>query len=431
MATQYDTTIPIWMESNPSPQLEERMFNGRKLLGYRGVALISKFQGWLDNPRTLVPVESFRQQRFRDPNDDELLDIMLEISERDKANEENEDSEYETSKRKNELLQLANNIRLNGIRTPLIVTFDTRILDGNRRYFASNYLLRQLDKDESRDYQKLPVWVLLKSASREDEELILTELNSIDDCKVKWPYFVVAQRVYSDYVDRGMNIEELKQKYHDWTTSRIRTVIDASRVAHEFVEYHDDEVEAKDMAFRRLIWFDELRRSNSDAIKADEFKHTIFDLIMRSSSPFSKTKDFVGLQEIYNNPEAWEHLTTREGKEALRGARFVVERDRYEGNADAQSRVARLNSLLITLLADQQLYLVDESELAKFHELADQLPDPRRGAEANADRLIHALDELTSRVIAQLPQNVLEALGRTLSRIERQAGSFREDEQNG
>jgi hypothetical protein len=309
---------------------------------------------------------------------------------------------------------------------PLIVTSDKRILDGNRRYFACLYLYRSIeDKDEREVLESVPVWVLPTGISSDDEERILTELNSINDCYEKWPYSVVARRVYRDFL-AGMTVEALRRKYHDWTEGRLNTVIEASKTAQEFIEYHGDLAEAKDKAYRKLIWFDELRRSNRNALNKESFRSTIFDLILSPSSPFTSSADFKRLGEIYDNPEAWEVLTTRGGKEALKQALFIVDRERYEGKGDAQSKLKRVNRLLAEILKGPGFGLVDPELLASFHELAEQVPGVPMDAASRAEHLTEMLNGLTSREIAQLPKGVLKKLDAVLTRVQKQAAAHRE-----
>lgn len=425
-----DSKRPEWMLSEPEPRQELHKFNEEEIIGWQGRVSIDKLEGWVDNPRIDIPVELFKEEhRKREPNNDELLDIMIDVSVGDGASEDedlDEDNADTRRSRKNKLLELAESIRLNGIRVPLVVTHDRRILDGNRRYFANLYLYRSVESPkEKRNFETLPVWVLPKGIKPEMEDVVLTELNSINDCYVKWPYSVVAKRVYRDFV-AGMPMRELRAKYHDKTESWLNTVVEASKLAQEFIDHHGDSPEAKEKAYRKLIWFDELRRSNKDALKKEEFRTTVFDLILDPASPFTSHAGFKRLAEIYENPEAWEILTTRQGKEALKQALFTVDRERYEGKTDVQSRMARVNKILQGIVEGPGFGLVETETLTEFHEFAEQVPGLRMDVSARAERLIGLLNGLTSKEIAQLPKGLIRKLGTVTQRVERQAKSYRE-----
>ncbi len=427
---ELDSRYPEWMESHPEPRPESRKFNLREIMGWLGRVPLSAIAGWVDNPRIDIPVESFKEEHLgRDPNNEELLEIMLDISVSDRAenDEADEDDDVDNRRsRKNKLLELAESIRLNGIRVPLVLTADRRILDGNRRYFANLYLYQAAsDDDERRNYATLPAWVLPRGLPRSDEDRILVELNSINDCYVRWPYFVVAKRVYLDFKN-GMSLEDLQRKYHNLSKGRLSTVIEASRVAEEFIEHHDDSLEAKELAYRKLIWFDELRRSNGRAMEKQQFREAVYDLILDPRSPFTSHGDFKKLGEIYSNPEAWEVLISRSGKEALREAHFILERDRYEDKSDIPARVRRVNKLLEGIIDAARFELVESDTLAEFHQLARQVPGQRLDDEARARLVTELLDGLTSREIARLAPSQLEQLAHALERVKVQAESFRE-----
>lgn len=419
---------PVWMRSTPKPQLESRRFNEQAFVGWLGEARLFDLKGWVDNPRIDIPVEAFKEQHFgREPNTEELLDIMLEVGVGDGDEDNDEDIDGRRTRR-NKLLELAESIRLNGVRIPLIVTDDGRILDGNRRYFANLYLYRMTDDaKEKQNYELLPVWALPPGVSIDDEDWILTELNAINACQEKWPYSVVARRVYEDYRN-GMSVEGLAQKFHEWTKSRIRMVIEACKVAEEFIEHHEDSLEAKDLAYRKLIWFDALKRSNSKAIEKQEFRDTIFDLVMlpKPERPFSSNKDFVRLTEIYNNPEAWETLTTRVGKEALKQALYIVDRERYEGASDPQSRMKRVNSLLQGIIGTGRFEMIEPKVLQEFHSLSAQVPALHLDELTRATIVLEMIDSFSSKEIARLPKSVSEQLQTTLERLQKQADAYHE-----
>ena len=421
-------TPPRWLLSSPKPKPESRMFNAKPFVGWIGRTSINTLVGWVDNPRIDIPVENWKDEHAgREPDNDELLDIMLDISVSDRPDDEEEDEEGIDSRRsrRNKLLELAESIRLNGIKVPLVVTYDKRIIDGNRRYFATLYLYSQSDDEDERErYSWLPVWVLPKGIRKNDEDRILTELNSINDCYVKWPYSVIAKRVYQDYKD-GLSIEDLARKYHDWTKSRISTVIEACKVAEEFIEHHDDSIDARDLAYRKLIWFDELRRSNRRMMEKEPFRNAVYDLILAPNSPFSSHRDFRRLEEIFNNQEAWKALTSG-GREGIRQAQFIIDRDRFEKKGDVQSRINRINSMLKEIANGPGFGSVEPDVLAQFHELADRVPGISMEVEDKTKRAMQLLDGLTSKEVAQLPRPFLKRITSVLERVRKQAESYRD-----
>jgi hypothetical protein len=420
-------TQPRWMLNSPKPKFEARMFNSKEFLGWFGRASLDNLAGWVDNPRIDTPVENWKDEHAgRVPEDDDLMNIMLDVSvsnDRVEDQEEGEDDVDSRRSRRNKLVELAENIRLNGIRVPLVLTYDKRIIDGNRRYFAMRYLYDQTQTDDEREtFSDFPVWVLPKSATKKDEDRILTELNSINDCYVKWPYSVTAKRVYKDHMG-GLSIDDLVRKYHDWTKTRIHNVIEAWKVAAEFIEYHNESVDARDLAYRKLVWFDELRRSNQRSMEKEPFRKAIFELMLDENCPFTSHAHFKRLDEIYSNSEAWDILT-KGGKNAVRRAQFVVDRDQFEGKGDVQSRLIRINASLNEMVGTAGLKSVNPDSLIAFHSLADQVPFPRN-APQKAERLVSILANLTSSEISRLPQPLIGQLGKALECVKKQAASYK------
>lgn len=420
-----DSTHPEWMEKIPEPRQEERKFNELAVVGWNGRASIDKLEPWVGNPRIDDPVERWIDQNpGKKPTKDDLLDIMLDNSVDSSRNNKDEDDENVDARRSptNALVELADNIRLNEIRSALIVTHDRRILDGNRRYLANYYLYINADEDEREKYKTVPVWVLPKGIGDRDEDRILTELNAISDCYIPWNYSVMAKRIYQDK-EKGLTDEALQKKYHNYTKSRIRQTIEAYRVAREFLDHHNDNSAARERVFKKLIWFDELARSNSHFMDKVDFKEAIFDLVLSPNSPFSSHTHFRKLGEIYNNPEAWRVLTSSNDKEALQKALFVLDRERYEGRSDATSKINRINDLLASVVTGGGFGSVDSNLLKSFHNLAYKVPNPALDARTRAQRLMDLLNNLTSIELAQLPTDVLSSLGEVVERVKDQAGS--------
>jgi len=420
--------FPKWMLPDPEPVPEERMFNGKPYSGWYGRAHLLDLEGWIDNPRLDIPVEKWKEKHAgRLPDNEALLEIMLEHSVDVKVEEEDEEDDADGRRsRRNKLLELAQSISLNEVRTPLILTYDKRILDGNRRYFATLYLYQLTDDEDARErFETIPVWVLPKLIKKIDEDRILTELNSINDCQVRWPYSVLAKRIYEDYTQRGMDYDALAKKYHSYTKSRLKNIVEATKVANEFITHHDDSLEAKDIAYRKLIWFDELKRSNRVAMENDEFREGIFDAILADNPPFSSHKDFLRLGDIFNNLEAWKCLTENGGKTALKQARFIVERERFEGKADAQSQMNRVNSLLQGVTNGPGFGLIDGEVLTTFHELATHVPNPGMDAQAKMSLAMELMNSLTSKELPRLSEEFLGEITAVLERVRNQVKAHR------
>ena len=111
--------IPKILNDNPQPRITQKSFHGKKIPVVEGYVDPNKIKGWVENARLALEVKVFKERNAgREPDDDEIFDIMIS----------NQDFKIK---------QLSEDIRINGIRRPIIIANDGRLLDGNRRYFSS------------------------------------------------------------------------------------------------------------------------------------------------------------------------------------------------------------------------------------------------------------------------------------------------------
>jgi hypothetical protein len=432
-----DSEKPDFLLSIPKPQPNvEKSFNRQTLFGWQGRMRIEDLAGWLKNPRLELEVDRFREEFAREPVNEELLNLLVEHSEPSTADDSDDDEEEEKGKagKRNKLVLLAEDIRVNGVRTPLVVNYQRKLLDGNRRYFACYYLLKTapqgVDDPDRGNFTTVPIWVLPSAADEQVEDLIVTELNFNDDWKVEWPYSVKARHLYRDAFEKGLSTDVLQKKYRTWSKSRIDQVLKAAQLAHEFVDHHDDTVAAREVA-DHLIWFDELRRSNGTALQDDAFKTAVFDLLMtdqQGPNPrFRRASHFKRLGALYKDQEAWEKLQSHLGPGAVRQAEFVIDRKTLEDQAAAGERMHRVNQLLRGLVEKPSFGSVEPAILDEFHQLAAKVPAGPDGAGYSTARMrtvVSWLATLTSKEIARLPAEVVAGLEEGLRRVSTQAHAY-------
>ena len=109
--------FPKWMLNAPEPIEDRRKLSGYEMVGWLGAIKINAIDYWIGNRRTDVQVTMLKKQIDRIPNDDDLYNELID----------DPDLKIE---------MLAKNIIKNGLRTPIIVSNDKVLLDGNRRYLA-------------------------------------------------------------------------------------------------------------------------------------------------------------------------------------------------------------------------------------------------------------------------------------------------------
>src|SRR5436305_2792986 len=219
------------MEKNPKPEIEEQRFHDCKLNVWAGYVDVKEIEGWQGNPRTELLREQFYETYARYPSNDEMCQLVLD-----------DDDEKESLKIK----ELAENIRKNGVRMPIVLTYEGKLLDGNRRYYASMFLLKDgaAGQRDLRDFAKLPALVLPEGTTDDVEAAILTEFNFAADMQLEWPYYIRARVVYLDYNERGLSKDRLQQKYGiPWRY--LSKWIAAANLCDRFLKYHSESFVAK------------------------------------------------------------------------------------------------------------------------------------------------------------------------------------------
>ncbi len=358
-----DSTVPKILETKPAPISTLKSFHGRKIQIWDGVAKINKISGWVGNPRLDLELKRFRDSNAgRSPNDDEILNIMISVKEFD-------------------IKSLADDIRDNGVRQPVIVSRDGRLLDGNRRYFASRYLISKTPDNDPNlpDYQKIPVWVLQHS-NIDDEHRILVQENFYSSLKVEWGDYVKASYVYND-LNEGMSVVSVKQKY-GWSSAKINETKRIMGLIDEFKNFATEEagedglgieeLEAERIAAEKYQYFNESQKSFFSALEKDyEFKKQFFRWIFDGT--------FSSFQEVRIAHEAWSDDRAR--KELLSG----------ENNAAKKAKA-----------------VLDYKKL---------LTERTTKAEDNIDDFIKMLEGLTAHQISELSADSIIKLEDCLKRI--------------
>ena len=316
---------PDIMLSKPEPKITQKSFHGKKIQVWEGYAPVEKIHGWVKNPRIDIEFKRFRDNHAgRDPNADEIFSIMKNIKEF-------------------RLKDLAADVRLNGVRQPIIITNDGKLLDGNRRYYSARLILEDIDpaNRKNSEFGTLPVWVLHDDCSEEDEEYILVQENFYAAQKVEWPDYVKAQHVYED-LQAGLPIKSVAQKYA-WSpskvseTKRIMELIDEFREVATADENEDDEysgfglsdLEAERVAAERYQFFNEAQKSFRTRLEKDfDFKMNFFRMLL--DGKFKSFAEVRVVTKAWDNPRAKKILLSDDPKAAKKAKAIVDYEDSVE-----------------------------------------------------------------------------------------------------
>lgn len=397
---------PVWMEKEPRPGLEERRFHDQTIPVWVGEVDVRHIEGWQGNPRTELLRDQFYETYAREPTNEEMCQLTLD-----------DDDEKEGLKIK----ELAANILKNGVRVPIVLTHDRKLLDGNRRYYASVFLLTQGSTRKGRgNFAKIPCQVLPKGTSAEVEDAILTEFNFAKDMQLEWPYYIRARKVYEDHDEGNLNKEELQKKYGlPWRY--LSKWISAARLCDQFLKYHEETFTSKQFAYRNFIMFDEMMRNYGAKFRDPDFRAAIFDVLLTGYEPenhkhhkFTKSSDMLRLDEIYDNSDAWQALVSCKGDKALKEALGILEISNLGGAVDPNPVLKRIVKGLEKLVRNKSLASADQDLLQAFREHSQQVPGGLVDPSAQIEQMIDWLEAMSSIQIADLDRSSITRLEKAL-----------------
>jgi hypothetical protein len=399
---------PAWLIGETA--VERRRFHNTEIEVFLGDVSLASVQGWIGNPRTELQAEQFKETYGRAPTNEEMYEIVLADND---------------PKEGLKIKDLSGSIYKNGVRVPIVLNYERKLLDGNRRYYACMFLSKDgAPKSDRNRFRNIPAMVLPKGTSKEVEDAIITEFNFADDYREEWPYYVKAMRVYKDFVD-GSGREELETKFAlPWRI--LSTWIKAAELCERFLAYHDHSLFARLFAYRHFIMFDEMMRRYRSRLDKADFRDSVFDLLLAEfpdNARFKKSADVIRLPEIRDNPEAWTALTSKQGPEALKEALRILEVSTFDNVADVNSQFKRVVKGLEKLVDKGVLSAVDSNLLDEFHSQADAVPGSPQEPASQVGKMIEWLDGMTSLQIAEMGVGTLNNLRKALERVLKMAES--------
>jgi len=404
---------PDWMKSNPAPVLEYRTLSGYQLAGYSGYVDLDGIKYNAHNRRTERQLTKLRQTYGNGTDEQQLLELLI--------NQLLDDPELDVER-------LANNVVQNGLRTPLILSSDEVLLDGNRRYLAHRWIQRHnkfTDQVKSR-FITVPVWVLAQEYSDvRNQTRVIAEYNFLDDFKERWLDHVEAKFLWEQHNTEDIPIKQLVDLYggQGFGTSKINELIHSWDVIMEYGNYINNDEKALEEGATNFVWFQQLQRSYRDWIRDDdEFRKAVFDNIQ--GEKIATTDDLKKLREVRKYSDAWAAFRRGEVERAhyIRKGHELEERQRTEPD----NLMTTVNTNLERLLEEELVDQVTQQNLAYFHELAEQIPGQVSNVKLRMAYLTEKLAALTSAELPQLTDDELEALVDATNRVVSQARATRQ-----
>ncbi len=324
----------------PAPVVPRPWFHEKDVPMNSGYVKTSEIQLWEGNVRLDIHIGQFKEKYGRTPSSQELLDIMASklqlpgVSDGDQF----------------EIATLARSIAINGVRKPPIIDIDGTLLDGNRRLTACYYILSadEFTSEEKKRAEYIFVWQLTPDATDDDRRRVVVSLNFEDDCKLKWPEYVKARKVYEEWQamlalepskpgpqKQAEMKRNLSQKYAlGPETTVVNRYIKMVEWADDFEDYHigengKDNFAAKHKSSKYFQYFDELGKGTTPGGVAhclnqdDSFKKMVFDLLY--DGKFKNWNQIRKLKKIFVNEEAVERLRRAREEKDLDNAQDLID----------------------------------------------------------------------------------------------------------
>jgi hypothetical protein len=275
---------------------------------------------WRDNSRTLFTFERLCSLKGKR----EIEDISIE-----------EITTFVAEQDIHKLQALADSIERRGVLVPLIITDEGKLLDGNRRYFACQWLKMKFSERSLQlpdEISTIPVQVIRKADLTDELELkILAEANFIPDLKTAWPLEAQARIVEKYYLkisrDKKSNTETILDeltKTFGISRQRATDFLGALKLAEEFIEEkndHDNHLKRRAIVEDKFLYFLEFQNKATkgrDAYKIydelQEVKEMFFTQLNKGrDTPIKNVRHVKSLVQAKRNDFAWRILKESNG----------------------------------------------------------------------------------------------------------------------
>lgn len=336
-----NTKPPEILNEKPEPIIETNVFHKTTLLGWSGMVKINKIHGWASNRRIDIFRIKTESEFGRVPTDEEISDFML-------------------SEPDFQIRELARSILYNGVRVPLILDWDGTLLDGNRRYVATQRAIKN-NPWVKNTLENIPAWVLVEDISAEEKQKVLVECNFLSDYKVDWPNYVKASTIFEDY-NAGLEYEVLSERY-GLPKTKIRTWIRVMDLIQEFLSFYDHSSEALRVAYEHFPWFEEAHNKYRAKLDADpDFKEQFF--VWMTEEKFKSLLQIRRLGEIRDNEEAWQIIRS-DNKDAVEASIHIVQGEKLPSIVNGEKKVQKIIKQL-EKLTEQEIASINSGTLLEL-----------------------------------------------------------------
>ncbi len=321
---------------------QKKSFHNEWINVYPHVLPLDEIHFWAQNNRTIFTFERLTRQNKKDLKDISIEDVTRFVADQDI----------------HKLQVLADSIERNGVQVPLIIRNDGKLLDGNRRYFACEWLKMQYanrNADIPEVLLQIPVFVIRKADLDKKETLelkILAEANFIPDLKIPWSLDAQARAVDEYYkqfkskkaADHETALAEVVGVF-GISKQRANDLLESLELTKQFIEEGDNENERlrrRAIVEDKFVYFWEFLNKAmkgsgeyTDKDELNEVKDMFFRLMAKgSSNPIKNVKQVEPLVQAKRDKTAWHILKESKGQKVKTVVSIMLEKKEVRKEED-------------------------------------------------------------------------------------------------
>jgi ParB-like chromosome segregation protein Spo0J len=305
----------------PNGRAEKKLFHNQLINVYPTQLALEDITFWRQNNRTIFTFERLCRLKGKKLEEISIQDITQFVAEQDV----------------HRLQELTDSIERNGVQVPLIIRDDGILLDGNRRYFACQWLKMQCaerNKIPPQSLSEIPVLVIRQADLKAESTLelkILAEANFIRDLKVPWPLDAQARAVedYYQKLRKGKKDHEeaLAEIVGVFGITRQRAIdlLETLNLTKQFIKEGgkiDEKIRRRGIVEDKFVYFWEFRNKAMKGRGAfdeytglEEVREMFFRLMAKEpTNPITNVKQVEPLAQAKRHPTAWKILKESDGE---------------------------------------------------------------------------------------------------------------------
>jgi hypothetical protein len=303
----------------PDNKAQKKLFHNEWINVYPTTLPLEKIHFWKENNRTIFTFERLCRLKEKELDKLTIEEITRFVAEQDT----------------HKLQILADSVGRNGVQVPLIIRDDGKLLDGNRRYFACEWLkMQHVDCGmKPPDFlSRIPVLVIRKADLKDTLELkILAEANFIPDLKIPWPLDAQARAVEEYY----WRFRKAKNADHETALTEVVSVfgikrqravdlMDSLNLTKKFIAggaKEDEQIRRRAIVEEKYVYFWEFlnkamkgRGAYTITAELEEVRGIFFDMMAKGiDNPITNVKQVEPLAQARRDPTAWNILKESKG----------------------------------------------------------------------------------------------------------------------